>query len=32
MINEEDIAEALQQWKEEAPDRFKDILEADNAE
>ena len=32
MINEEDIAEALQQWKEEAPERFKDILEADNAE
>ena len=31
-ISEEDIAQALQQWKEEAPERFKDILEADNAE
>jgi uncharacterized protein len=32
LISDEDVAQALQQWKEEAPERFKDILEADNAE
>jgi len=32
LISPEDIAEALQQWKDEAPERFKDLLEADNAE
>jgi hypothetical protein len=32
LILPEDIAEALQQWKDEAPERFKDLLEADNAE
>ncbi len=32
LISEEDIAEALQQWKEEAPAQFKELLEADNAE
>jgi phage-related protein (TIGR01555 family) len=32
LISAEDIAEALQQWKEEAPERFKDLLEADDAE
>ena len=31
-ITEEDVEEAIRQWKEEAPARFKDILEADNAE
>jgi uncharacterized protein len=31
-ISEEDIEEAIKQWKEEAPARFKDILEADDAE
>jgi len=31
-ISEADIEEALSQWKEEAPDRFKDMLEADDAE
>jgi phage-related protein (TIGR01555 family) len=31
-ITEEDIAAAVKQWKEEAPARFKDILEAGNAE
>ena len=29
-ISEEDISAALQQWKEEAPERFKDILEAED--
>jgi phage-related protein (TIGR01555 family) len=28
LIDEEDISAALNQWKEEAPERFKDILEA----
>jgi hypothetical protein len=32
LISEEDIAEALQQWKAEAPAQFKELLEADNAE
>jgi phage-related protein (TIGR01555 family) len=32
LISEEDIAEALQQWKEQAPAQFKELLEADNAE
>ena len=31
-ITAEDIDAALNQWKEEAPERFKDILEADDAE
>jgi len=31
-ISEADIEEALSQWKEEAPERFKDMLEADDAE
>ena len=30
LINEEDISAALNQWKEEAPERFKDILEAED--
>lgn len=30
LINEEDIDAALNQWKSEAPDRFKDILEAED--
>ncbi len=32
LISEEDIAAALNEWKQEAPERFKEILEADNAE
>lgn len=32
LVSEEDIQAALNEWKQEAPDRFKDILEADNAE
>jgi phage-related protein (TIGR01555 family) len=32
LISEEDIAEALKQWKEEAPAQFKELLEADDAE
>jgi uncharacterized protein len=31
-ISEEDVEEAIKQWKEEAPARFKDILEADDAQ
>jgi len=31
-ITEEDIDEALKEWKEAAPARFKDLLEADNVE
>ena len=31
-ISDEDIEKAMQQWKEEVPARFKDLLEADNAE
>ena len=31
LINPEDIDAALNQWKEEAPERFKDILEAEDA-
>jgi hypothetical protein len=31
-ISEADVDAALQQWKEEVPERFKDILEADDAE
>lgn len=31
-ISAEDIDAALNQWKEEAPERFKDILEAEDAE
>ena len=31
LINPDDIDAALSQWKEEAPDRFKDILEAEDA-
>jgi phage-related protein (TIGR01555 family) len=30
LIDEEDISAALNQWKEEAPERFKDILEAED--
>ena len=32
LISEEDIEQALQQWKEEAPERFKDLLEASDVE
>jgi len=32
VVTEEDIRAALTQWKEEAPERFKDILEAEDAE
>jgi phage-related protein (TIGR01555 family) len=32
LIDEEDISAALNQWKEEAPERFKDILEADDVQ
>ena len=32
LISEEDIAAALNEWKQEAPERFKELLEADNAE
>lgn len=32
LVSEEDIQAALNEWKEEAPERFKEILEADNAE
>jgi len=31
-ISEEDIDKALAEWKEEVPARFKELLEADNAE
>ena len=31
LISEEDIDAALNQWKQEAPERFKDILEAEDA-
>jgi phage-related protein (TIGR01555 family) len=31
LIDQEDIDAALSQWKEEAPERFKDILEAEDA-
>jgi uncharacterized protein YhfF len=31
-ITEADIDKALSEWKEEAPVKFKEILEADNAE
>ena len=31
-ISDEDIEKAMQQWKEEVPAQFKDLLEADNAE
>lgn len=31
LINQEDIDAALNQWKQEAPERFKDILEAEDA-
>jgi len=32
LIDEEDISAALTQWKEEAPERFKDILEAEDVQ
>ena len=32
LVSQADIDAALNQWKQEAPERFKDILEADNAE
>jgi len=31
-ISDEDIEKAMQQWKEEAPAKFKELLEADNVE
>jgi len=31
LISQEDIDAALNQWKQEAPERFKDILEAEDA-
>ena len=31
-ISDEDIEKAMQQWKEEAPVKFKELLEADNVE
>jgi len=31
-ISDEDIEKAMQQWKEEAPTKFKELLEADNVE
>jgi phage-related protein (TIGR01555 family) len=31
-ISDEDIEKAMQEWKEEAPSQFKELLEADNAE
>jgi phage-related protein (TIGR01555 family) len=31
-ISDEDIEKAMQQWKEEAPAQFQELLEADNAE
>jgi phage-related protein (TIGR01555 family) len=31
-ISDEDIENAMKQWKEEAPAQFKELLEADNAE
>jgi hypothetical protein len=31
-ISDEDIEDAMKQWKEEAPAQFKELLEADNAE
>jgi hypothetical protein len=30
LIEQEDIDAALNQWKQEAPERFKDILEAED--
>lgn len=32
LISEEDVVKALEEWKKEAPARFKELLEADNAE
>jgi phage-related protein (TIGR01555 family) len=32
LVNQADIDTALNEWKSEAPERFKDILEADNVE
>jgi hypothetical protein len=31
-ISDEDIDNAMKQWKEEVPAQFKELLEADNAE
>jgi hypothetical protein len=31
-ISEADVEKALEEWKNEAPVRFKELLEADNAE
>ena len=31
LISQEDIDAALSEWKKEAPERFKDILEAEDA-
>ena len=31
-ISDEDIENAMKQWQEEAPEQFKELLEADNAE
>jgi hypothetical protein len=32
LISDADIEDALNQWKDEAPERFKEMLEADDAE
>jgi hypothetical protein len=32
LISDEDIDAALNQWKQEAPERFKDILEAEDVQ
>ena len=32
LISEEDVAKALQEWKEEMPKAFDDLLEASDAE
>jgi hypothetical protein len=32
LVNQADVDAALNEWKTEAPERFKDILEADNVE
>jgi hypothetical protein len=31
-ISEEDVQQAMEQWKEQVPPRFAELLEADNAE
>jgi hypothetical protein len=32
LVTEEDVQAALSEWKQQAPERFKDILEAEDAE